>query len=34
MKAYVIAAEKITDSTFDVYRKAVSATVASFGGQF
>jgi uncharacterized protein (DUF1330 family) len=35
MKAYVIAAETITDPVmFDLYRKAVPATITSFGGQF
>jgi uncharacterized protein (DUF1330 family) len=35
MKAYVIAAETITDpALFDRYRKEVPATLAPFGGQF
>lgn len=35
MKAYVIAAETITDPTmFDLYRKEVPATLVPFGGQF
>jgi uncharacterized protein (DUF1330 family) len=35
MKAYVIAAETITDAAmFDEYRKLVPATLAPFAGQF
>ena len=35
MKAYVVAAETISDSAmFDLYRKDVHATLVPFGGQF
>jgi uncharacterized protein (DUF1330 family) len=35
MKAYVVAAETVTDEAmFDAYRKEVAGTLVPFGGQF